>query len=420
MKAPLKHFMATAVAGLLSISGAFAADSVVLRAGHVIDPATGKIAKDRLIVVTGDTITAIDAKAKIPGGSTVIDLSNAWVLPGLMDAHTHLTFNAPPGGAFVTEYYTETSAYRALRGVYNARLVLEAGFTTIKDIGNSGPWTMADVRRAMADGWFVGPTIFDAGKIIAPFGGQTRQLSHEFPPSWHYEYIDADTPEEVRKAVRQNIYYGANTIKLVADNNKYFYTVEEIRAAVEEAGRAGMKVAVHTGGGQAATNVILGGAAAIEHGFELTDEQLKMMKERGTYLSGTDFPEDHLAVMGSMKAAKAKEMGDKIIDRLRRAWKIGTPMVFSTDVVVDLPGKNRAQMNIDFIRSWIAAGIPPSGILKAMVTDNAILLGVEKERGALKPGFKADIIAAAKNPLDDINALRDIKFVMKNGAVVKQ
>ena len=393
-----------------------AADEVIIRAGHLIDPATGEVTSDQIIVVTGQRITAVGADVEVPEGSQVIDLSDSWVLPGLMDEHVHLTFNAPPGGDFVWEYYTETTAFRALRGAHNARLVLEAGFTTVKDIGNSANYAMVAVRRAIAEGWYVGPTIFDAGKIIAPFGGQSRNLSPEHEPGWRYEYIDADTPDEVRKAVRQNIYYGANTIKLVSDNNLYYYTEEEIRAAVEEAGRAGMRVAVHTGGGQAATNVILGGAHAIEHGTALTDEHLKLMKKHGTVLAGTEFPPDHLAAMGT---PDAEERWSKVVDRLRRAHEIGVTLVYSTDSVVNLDGKTRAQMNIDFLRSWIAADIPPSDILKSMITNNAELFGISDERGLIKAGMKADIIATSDNPLTDINALRAVKFVMKDGALIK-
>ncbi len=415
----IRYFLIAVVVILIYSGASLAQESVALRAGHLIDPATGEVSHNQIILVKGGEITSVGAKEDIPDGANVIDLSDAWVMPGLMDAHVHLTFNAPAGGSFVMEYLTESTGFRALRGVRNARLVLEGGFTTVKDIGNSANYAMADVRRAIAEGWFVGPTIFDAGKIIAPYGGQVSGISPEQGQPWQYEYLDADSPEDIRKAIRKNIYYGANTIKLVTDSNTYFYSEEEIRAAVEEAGRAGMKVAVHSFGGQAATNVILGGAHAIEHGFGLTDEHLKLMKEHGTYLVGTDFPLNHLEAMAFGQRNNAKEISDQIIDRLRRAYEIGTPMAFGTDAVVDLTDMNRAQMNIDFVRSWIAAGVPAPEILKAMTTHNSILFGIEDERGAIKAGLKADIIATSQNPLEDINALRQVEFVMKDGAVIK-
>jgi imidazolonepropionase-like amidohydrolase len=413
----LRLFLALLLTG---VTGVIAAQTpIAIRAGHLIDPATGEVTGNQTILVTGNEISAVGEDVELPAGTDVIDLSDAWVMPGLMDAHVHLSFNAPQGSSYGQEYLTESSGFRALRGAFNARLVLESGFTTVRDIGNSGNWVMADVRRAMAEGWYSGPTIFDAGKIIAPYGGQLRGMSPDMGRPWEYEYIDADTPDEIRKAVRQNIYYGANTIKLVTDSNTYFYSEDEIRAAVHEAMRAGLKVSVHAMGGQAATNAILGGAHSIEHGWRLTDEHLELMKEHGTYLVGTDFPEEHLKAMNFSKN-NAPQIAAGIIDRLARAWKIGTPIAFGTDTVVDLPDMNRAQMNIDFIRPWIAAGIPAPAILKAMTTHNAILFGIEDERGAIRPGLKADIVATPDNPLADINALRVVDFVMKDGSVIRK
>ncbi len=387
-------------------------------AGHLVDPDSGEISENQTIIIEGAEISEIGGDVEVPEGAEVIDLSDAWVLPGLMDAHVHLSFDAHLGSSYGQEYLTESSGFRALRGAHNARLVLEAGFTTVRDIGNSGNYVMADVRRAIDEGWFTGPTLFDSGKIIAPYGGQLRGMSPEMGRPWSYEYIDADTPVEIRKAVRRNIYYGANTIKLVTDANGYFYTEEEIRAAVGEAGRAGLTVSVHAMSGQAATNAILGGAHAIEHGWRLSDDQLKLMKERGTWLVGTDFPESHLKVM-NFSAQNASEIAASLIDRLSRAWKIGTPLAFGTDTVVNLEGMDRARMNIEFITPWVAAGIPAPDILRAMITNNARLLGIEKERGAVRAGLKADIIATRENPLDDINALRVVSFVMKDGVVVR-
>jgi len=140
--------------------------------------------------------------------------------------------------------------------------------------------------RGPASGWFVGPTVLTTGKIIAPFGGQSQRVSPEQGPFWRFEYIDADTPDEIRKAVRQNIYYGAEAIKLVADNSSFYYTREEIAAAVAEAHAAGLPVSVHVIGGEAARNVILGGADSIEHGFLLSDELLRIQKVRGTIAPG--------------------------------------------------------------------------------------------------------------------------------------
>jgi imidazolonepropionase-like amidohydrolase len=398
------------------------AQTVAVRAGHLIDPATGTVANNQIILVSQGKITAVGPQVEIPKDAQVVDLSQAWVMPGLMDAHTHLTLGGSPGGAFNLEadYLKESSALRALRGLHNATDVLMDGFTAIRDVGNEADFAGVDLRRALQRGWFPGPTLLTAGKIIAPFGGQSHNIPHEQGPYWRFEYLDADTPDEVRKAVREDIYYGATVIKLVADNSRYYYSREEIAAAAEEAHRAGLALAVHVMGGEAARNVILGGADSIEHGFDLSDELLRLMKEKGMVLAGTEFPAEHLKAMGySGGAQSADDLGKKIIDRLHRAYQIGVKMAFSTDTVVDLPNKTRGDMMLDYLDVWTAAGVPPAEILKAMTTNCAQLLRIEKQRGAIAPGLAADIIATGKDPLQDIHALRAVSFVMKNGRIVK-
>ena len=220
--------------------------------------------------------------------------------------------------------------------------------------------------------------------------------------------------------MRRNIYYGADAIKLVADDTKgYYYSLEEIRAAVDEAHKAGITVAVHVIKGEAARNVILGGADSIEHGWELSDELLGLMKEKGTVLVGTDFPEQHLLRMGGVGGQSAKESAEKIIDRLRRAHRLGVKMAFGTDVVVEIPDQTRAKLMLDYLDVWLAAGIPPAKILKCMTTNAAELMQIEDERGAIRAGLEADIIATPENPLENIQALRNVHFVMKNGQLIK-
>ena len=397
------------------------AQTVVIRAGNVIDPAHGTVAKNQIILVRDGKIAEVGPNVAVPRDATVVDLSNAWVLPGLMDAHTHLTAGPAPGtpAAIITPYLMESTALRALRGAHHARVLLEAGITVVKDIGNDAEYAAVDLRRAIARGWIPGPTMLTTGKIIAAFGGQSRGVPPEQGPFWRHEYIDADSPDEIRKAVRRNIYYGANAIKLVADNNPYFYSQEEVRAAVEEGHAAGVTVAVHVVGGQAARNVILAEPDSIEHGFELSDEQLRLMKEKGIVLVGTDFPEEHLKLMDFNPVREGKTMGQRIVDRLRRAHQIGVKMAFGTDVYMDLPEKSRADLTWDYLDVWRAAGVPPAEILKAMTTNAAELMRIEKQRGALAPGLAADIIATPENPLENIQALRRVHFVMKDGKIVK-
>src|SRR5450631_1505063 len=411
---------------LLLASPAFAqvvcAQVVAIRAGSAIDPAHGTIVKDQVILVEHGRIVGVGAGLAIPAGADVIDLSHEWVMPGLMDAHTHMTLTEIAGDApFESFYLNQSSTLRGLRGLHNATIVLDAGFTTLRDVGNSAEWAMSDVRRAIEAGWFVGPTIIDSGKIIAPFGGQSRDIPPRQGPFWQFEYLDADGPAEVRKAVRQNIYYGAGVIKLVADNNAYHYSVEELKAAVDEAHRAGIPVSVHVYRGDALDNAIEADVDSIEHGFDLTDAQLGRMKAKGMFLVGTDFPRKHLDIVGTSGGILPEPavLAPKIIDRLRRAHHIGVRMAFGSDTVIDMPGRTRADLMLDYLAVWREAGVPPADILKAMTINAAELLRVDKARGSLREGLSADLVAMPADPLSDIENLRKIDFVMKDGKVVR-
>jgi imidazolonepropionase-like amidohydrolase len=407
---------------ILLILGQLSAQTIAIRAGHLIDPASGKIAPNQIILVKDGKILEVGMNINIPPDSETIDLSQAWVLPGLMDAHTHLTLNFQYVGAGLEGIYLkESTAMRALHGLHTAKNVLHVGFTTVRDVGNDANYAAMDLRDAINNGWFTGPTVLTTGKIIAPFGGQSRRIPPELGLFWLHEYIDADGEDEIRKAVRQNIYYGADAIKMVADNSAFYYSEQEIRTAVEEAHAAGLPVSVHVMEGEPARNVILGGADSIEHGFTLSDELLQLMKEKGTVLVSTDFPAEHLARLDPSGETidSSREMGDKIIDRLKRAHKIGVKLVFGTDTVSDLPGKNRGEMMLDYLDVWDAAGIPPADTLRAMTVDAARFLRVEKARGTIAKGLAADIIAAPENPLENLQALKKVMFVMKDGKVFR-
>lgn len=408
---------------LLLAAAAAWSQSFAIRAGTLIDPARGATERNQVILVENGLITAVGPKVAIPADARVIDLSAEWVMPGLMDAHTHMTLTEVEGNApFESFYIKESTAYRALRGLHNVATLLDAGFTTIRDVGNSGDYAMQDVRRGIEKGWFSGPTIIDAGKIITPFGGQ----SHEIPPEqgsfWKYEYLDADNVAELRKAVRTNIYYGAKVIKLVLDNSPYHYSVEDLRAVVDEAHRADVPVAVHVYGGEAADNAIEAGVDSIEHGFFLTDAQLKKIKEKGIFLVSTDFPRAHLDVIGTSGGIfpEPAVLAPKIIDRLTRAYRMGVRLVFGTDTVMEVAGRTRADLMFDYLAVWRAAGVPPADILKSMTSEPAQLLRVDKVRGRISVGLAADLIAMPADPLSDIENLRRVDFVMKNGRIIRQ
>ena len=422
MKIKQKLILATILLFSISLvlTGFLQAQNIIIKAGHLFNSRSGKILNDQTIIIKNGKIQEVGSNLKYKSTDTVIDLSKSWVLPGLMDCHVHITFNfSYRNPSYEQLYTTESSSLRALRGAYVAEQFLMNGFTTIKEIGNDANYATADIIKAIKKGWIKGPTIFYAGKIIAPYGGQTWGVNIENEHLWNFEYIDADNPDEIKKAIRKNIYYGADVIKLVSGQQAGYYDLEDIRAAVDEAKKSGLKVTVHVQGGTAARNVILGGAAAIEHGFELDDDLLRLMKEKGTFLVGTDVGYDSNISWG-LDSASARMQEKRDIDRLKRAFKIGTKMAYGTDLVIDEPGLNRIQVSLKVLDTWKAAEIPPPYVLQTMTIYAAELLGVENIRGVLEPSYWADIIALKSNPLEDIEAVKNVHFVMKEGKVVKQ
>src|ERR1700716_724440 len=198
-----------AAAFLLLIASPSFAQVLAIRAGTVVDPAHGSSAKDQVILVEHGKILRIGPKVEIPPGAEIVDLSKEWATPGLIDAHTHMTLTELEGNApFEAFYLNQSSTLRGLRGLHNASAVLNAGFTTLRDVGNSAEYAMSDVRRAIDAGWFVGPTIIDSGKIIAPFGGQSRDIPPRQGAFWQFEYIGADGPARRLNAGRSNIWCG--------------------------------------------------------------------------------------------------------------------------------------------------------------------------------------------------------------------
>jgi imidazolonepropionase-like amidohydrolase len=389
----------------------------VIRAGGVVDPATGEVRRNVRIVIRDRRIAAIES-AK-PGEAAAVgelDLRRAYVVPGLMDTHVHLGMATIP-----EEKQSESDAWLVLRAQRIAGEMLRAGFTTVRDLGNEQNYLLSDLRRAIDQGWFVGPTILNAGRVIAPFGGQSgRQFP--VPPAdgatWSKQYTDSDGVAAIVRAVRENIYYGAQVIKLVADQKPYYYTEAEVRAAVEEAHRAGRKVAVHVAGGPASRNVINAGADSIEHGFDLTTQDLELMRERGTFLSTTDFSFPQLRVIFRGNETIARMWADRIKARLQRADRIGVKLAFGTDIVWVDPQRTRGEMMVEFVAAYRDAGVSNLKTLQAMTVNAAELLGVAPDRGRLQVGGFADLVALPANPLDDLDALRRPLLVMKEGAVV--
>ena len=408
---------------ILSIASTVSAQTEVtaIRAGKIIDPDSGTVSNNQDILVSDGKITAVGANLKIPANAEVIDLSEETVLPGLMDAHTHLCATVDPKwdlGDFWIMALQRRAGYRAILGAQHAREVLEAGFTTVRDLGNAGEYLDMDLEKAIRFGLAIGPTIIPAGRIIAPFGGQFWDTPADPKLLENPEYYFADSRDEMRKAIRENIYWGAKVIKIVVDGQKYAYSTDDIRFIVNEAAAAGRKVAAHVQTKRGAHSAIEAGVASIEHAWELTDEDLALAKQNKVVLVSTDFPEEHLIDLG-WDAPAAKQKYAFRIERLRRAYQAGVTIVLGTDVMHDVQGRTRGALALDYIDGFVEAGIPPKAILRSMTTDAARLLGVEKERGSIKPGLAADIVAVPGNPLDNIDSLKQVTFVMKNGKVIK-
>lgn len=392
-----------------------------IKAGKLVMPETGTTLNNQVILVEGSRIKAVGADVQIPTGAKVIDLSKSTVLPGLFACHEHMAFlihrQGRERGSLFFYDITHTNAERAIHGVVNSRDMLASGFTTIRDIGNDANYVSTDLRRAIDQGLIPGPTIINSGRIIAPYGGQYF-LNPERRDLGAPEYFFADTRDEMRKAIRENIHYGARVIKIVVDDQRYIYSTDDIKFMVAEAAAAGVKLAAHCVTEQGARNAAEAGVASIEHGFEMSDEVLAIAKKNNVVLVGTDFTEKAWLAY-EMPAELAKRFHDRSVDRLKRAYKIGVTLAFGSDLIFFAEDETRGTWTISQIDSFVEAGIPPRAILLALTTNAAQLLGVEKGRGAIKPGLFADIIATPENPLDNINTLKQVSFVMKNGKVFK-
>jgi imidazolonepropionase-like amidohydrolase len=406
---------------LLGFALVTSAQVTALRAGRVVDPETGTISSSQIILIEGQNIKAIGANVQIPAGATVIDLSGQVVLPGLFDAHTHLCMNMRHDRDARSYYITtllDSNGTRAIQGVANARSMLEYGFTTVRDVGNSGNYADTDLRRAIDQELVPGPTVLNAGRIIAPYGGQF-QMQPDKPNLGNPEYFYADTRDEIKKAVRENIHYGARLIKIVVDDQRYIYSVDDIKAVIEEAHAVGFKVAAHCWTQKGARNAAEAGVDSIEHGVAIDDETLDIVKAKNIALVPTPFTEIDARLGGDPNGNR--ETDRKLFaDPVKRAYQKGVTLVFGPDVIFSTKEYPRGRLSIETIDNWVAAGIPPRTILQALTVNAAKLLGVEKARGYLKAGMRADIIAVNDNPLEKIATLKTVVFVMKNGKVFKQ
>jgi len=401
--------------GLCLAAVTLAAQVTAIRAGRLIDPQTGTASSNQVILIEDGKFTRIGANLAIPAGAEVIDLSQLTVLPGLVDAHNHLALTykrEPESNSYYLTSVLDSTAIRAIQAVSNGITMMSAGFTVVRDLGNAANYADSALRIAIEQGWIPGPTVINSGIIIGGMGGQFTPVP-ERAGLVYPEYLDADTPDEIVKAVRKNILYGAKVIKIMVDAKSYGYTVDEMKLFVAEAAKSGLKVAGHVQTRPGALRAIEAGIWSIEHSIALDDETHKLMAQKGIWRVGTETPL-------STYYSPSEERFKRTVEGVRNAYANRVKMAFSTDADYYIPGMTRGEVVIDFLKTWKAAQIPAPEILKIMTTNGYQVCDIAEKRGPIKPGFPADLIAVRANPLDDIDALRDVRFVMKDGMVFKR
>ncbi|RZT11197.1 Imidazolonepropionase [Duganella sp. CF402] len=425
----LKHLLMSA-AILGAVAQTNAADQVtVIRAGKLVDVVAGTVLKDQSIVITGERISAVgpSASTAVPAGAKVIDLSTQTVLPGLIDMHTHLTADAYLGGYNALGV---SDVRAALYGVLAARKTLEAGFTTVRDVGSSGTG-FGDValRDAINDGDFIGPRMRSAGHLIGMKGGHCDD--NLLPPDANYVARGvADGPWAARAKVREMAKYGADVIKICASGGVLSkgdaagaqeYTLEEMQAIIGEAHKLGRKVAAHAHGASAIRDAILAGVDSIEHASLIDDEGIKLAKERGTYLVMDIYDDDFILQEGAKAGIlpesleKEREVGQLQRDNFRKAFGKGVKMAYGTDAGVYPHGDNAKQFYY-----MVKYGMTSMQAIQSATIHAADLLGWKDRVGSISIGKFADIIAVQGNPADDATQLTNVSFVMKGGAVIRQ
>ncbi len=413
---------------LMLAAQAFAQQSsrtIVIHAGRVLDVKTGKMLSDQMLVIEGGKIVSIggSAETKAPADAVRIDLANATLLPGLIDAHTHLTMDP----RFGYERLGVSIPREALTGAKNARLTLEAGFTTVRNVGADGYSDVA-LRDAINAGDVPGPRMLVSGPALSITGGHcdNNLLPYEYHASG---YGVADGIAAVQHKVRENIKYGSDLIKVCAtggvlskgdDPQASQYTLEEMKAIVADAHRLGRKVAAHAHGAQGILWASQAGVDSIEHGSYIDDAAIAEMKRNGTYLVPTLYLGDWFLENAEANhvpdflLAKAKAVMPAARKNLSHAFASGVKVAFGTDAAVYPHGLNAHEFGL-----MVKLGLTPLQAIQAATVNAADLLGWAGKVGSLEPGSCADIIAVDGDPLKDVTTLERVKFVMKSGEVVK-
>lgn len=403
---------------------------IAIKAGKLIDVENAKILDNQIILVSHDSIIALGANITIPKNASIIDLSSYTVLPGLIDCHTHIT--SQPGGDYYADIFRKTPVDMAVTAHIYAKRTLEAGFTTVRDLGAGGLVDIA-LRNAINNGDIVGPTMYAATMFIGSTGSHGDL--NGFSP-----YLQFNAPkgmsgvangiEGVREQVRFNVKNGADVIKFGASAGVLSeeesvgapqYTQEEMNAIVSEAKMWGRKTAAHAHGAEAIKMAVKAGVASVEHGSLVDAEGIALMKAHGTYLVSDVYDDEYIlseyAKLGYPEKIINKE---KMVGRLQRenfqkAVEAGVKIAYGTDAGVYPHGWNGKQFK------WMTRfGLSPMGAIQAATINAADLIGIKEKLGSIAVGKKADIIAVKLNPLEDITILENVNFVMKGGVVYKK
>jgi imidazolonepropionase-like amidohydrolase len=425
----MRYVRLALLAAALSTSARAAEPVSVLavKAGKLIDPVAGKVVSNAVVVIEGGRVKAVGAGLAVPAGATVVDLSGYTVLPGLIDCHTHLVGDSTDADPL--SELKSSPAKRAFESVPNARVTLEAGFTTVRDLGAYRAFVDVALRDAIAKGYFPGPRMYVAGPYVTITGGggtMSGGLAPDIALPWDLKFGVADGADQVRQRVRDIAQNGVDVIKVLAtgaflahgSNPKAVeYTYDELRAAVEEAANKGLKVAAHAHSTEGVKNAVRAGVASIEHGVYVDDEGLRLMKEKGTYLVADIYDAEWIRESAGYPAdfAAKQPEGDEIQRQaFKKATQMGVKIAYGTDAGVYPHGFNARQF------AWqVRYGQTPMEAIRSATVSAADLIGRGNEAGSLEPGKWADLIAVKGDPLQDVAILEKVVFVMREGKVYK-
>jgi imidazolonepropionase-like amidohydrolase len=424
------HFLAAlAFLNVLLLPPAAFAETLAIKAGKLINTQTGSVEKDQVIIVEDGVFKTIGFNLAIPKNARQIDLSSKTVLPGLIDCHTHLTDETSLDPIIELQ---KTAAQKAFESIPYARRTVEAGFTSVRDVGTYRAFVDLALRDAIARGDVVGPRVFGAGCYVTVTGGggALTGFAPDIKMPFDLEFGKCDGPWQVRSRIRDLAHRGVDCIKIIATGavlthgsnpGAQEFTLEEMQAAVDEARKFGLKVAAHAHGTQGIKDAVKAGVASIEHGTCLDDECIALMKEKGTYLVADIYDDEFIQGEGKKRGMPRDflehdhNLGQIQRDNFAKAVKAGVKIAFGTDAGVYPHGQNAKQF------AWqVKYGQTPMEAIQSATVGAADLIGKKAELGSISPGKKADLIAVSGDPLADVSILEKVQFVMKDGKVIKQ